>query len=470
MGARLLGLLVLVAAGRGFGAEVAVSTSDQLGAAVSAAMAGDTILLEDGTYDSTGFSCSAAGSAAAPIVVKARHRRAAIVRFDALEGFKVGGDHWHFEGLDVRGVCAVDDDCEHAFHVGGASGFVLRDSVVRDFNAQLKVNAVQSGAGWRLPNGGLIEDNELFDSRARVTGNPTTKLNLDSGDDWIVRGNFLHDFQKGGGDHVSYGLFLKCGGQRGIVERNLVVCARDFVGGDRVGLSLGGGGCAPQYCQPSFDANVDCVEHHDGIVRNNIVASCSDVGVYINASAGSQVLYNTVIGTAGIDFRYAATTGEARGNVLTGVLRNRDGSAGVFANNVESVAVSEFMTWYTAPLIGELTIKGDLSTLIGKGVAVTQVADDYCGRARSAPYDVGALQHSLGDCDSTATPSGDLGATLPPVADLANPNLDVVETGCGGCSAGGAPEGPLLLVALVAPWLSARRRRRSPRGPRPASP
>ena len=375
---------------------VTVTNGAELGAAISAAQAGDVIELADGTYDSTGYSCNASGTTQTPITVRAKNAHGATVRFDALEGFKVGGDFWHFEGLVVKGVCANDSNCEHAFHVNGASGFVLRGSIAVDFNAQLKVNAVL----MKLPQGGLVEGNEIYDSRARNTSNPTTKLNIDSGDDWIVRGNVLHDFQKGAGDNVSYGAFLKCGGLRGIMERNLVMCARDFSGGTRIGLSLGGGGCAPQFCEPSFNANVPCLEHTDGIVRNNIIASCSDVGVYVNQSKNSRVHYNTLIATSGIDFRFAMTTGEARGNVLAGTIRNRDGSTGMFANNLESVGQATFDGFYVAPMMGDLRKKGDLSTLIGKGMTVPVVTDDYCARTRTAPFDLGALQHSLGDCDT----------------------------------------------------------------------
>lgn len=389
--------------------DVPVSNAAQLGAAIGAAQPGDTILLADGTYDSQGWSCSASGTPQAPITVKAQNPGLATVRFDALEGFKVAGDHWHFEGLVVRGVCAVDSDCEHAFHVTGASGFVLRGSKAIDFNAQLKVNASQAGMSWRLPNGGLVENSEFYDTRARATSNPTTKLNIDSGDDWVLRGNTIHDFQKGGGDNVSYGAFLKCGGKRGTMERNLVLCARDFAGGTRIGLSLGGGGCAPQFCEPAFDASTPCLEHEDGTIRNNVIVGCSDVGVYVNQAKNSKIDYNTLIATAGIDFRFAMATGEARGNVLAGVVRNRDGASGTFANNLESATANDFAAWYVDPLNADLRKKGDLSQLLGKGAALPNVTDDYCARARAAPYDLGALQHSLGDCD-TATPPADGGA------------------------------------------------------------
>ena len=450
---------------------VSVTNGTELGAAIAAAQAGDVIELADGTYDSMGYSCNATGTMQSPITVRAKNPRMATVRFDALEGFKIGGDFWHFEGLVVKGVCADDNNCEHAFHVNGASGFVMRAVEAVDFNAQLKVNAV----GMKLPQGGLVENCEIHDTRARMTANPTTKLDIDSGDDWVVRGNVIHDFEKGQGDNTSYAAFLKCGGLRGIMERNLVMCSRDFTGGTRLGLSLGGGGCAPQFCEPNFNANIPCLEHTDGIVRNNIIANCSDVGVYVNQSKNSRIDYNTLIATSGIDFRFAMTTGEARGNVLAGAIRNRDGATGVFMNNLDMQMQATFDAMYIAPLTGDLRKKGDLSALLGKGTSVAVVTDDYCARMRSNPFDLGALQASLGDC-VTQTPSDAGGGN-----DGGNGNGDGGGSGSGdgggdgggsgngngngsgggcGCGIGSAPDFGGGLVFLALAHLLRRRTRR----------
>lgn len=94
----------------------------------------------------------------APIVVRAANRLKAKVRFNTVEGFKVSGPYWRFDGLDVVGICPVDSDCEHAFHVSGrAVGFQLLRSRVADFNAQLKVNASPAAdGGYDIPRQGLI--------------------------------------------------------------------------------------------------------------------------------------------------------------------------------------------------------------------------------------------------------------------------------------------------------------------------
>ena len=440
---------------------IQVATPVELVQAIEAAAPGDEIILADGTYALTGASCAANGTDAQPIVVRAANPLGAVIDFDALEGFKVSGAHWHFEGLDVRGVCANDSDCEHAFHVfGAADDFVLRNSRVRDFNAQLKVNAAQLGGVFVSPNRGLVEYNEVGDTRARATSNPVTKLNIDTGDDWIVRGNYLHDAQKNGGDNTSYTAFMKSGGKRGLFERNLVICSRDTTGGTRIGLSFGGGGTAPQFCAPAFDAAVPCsVEHDGGTMRNNIIANCSDVGVYLNRGKDSHVLYNTIIGTGGVDFRFDTTSGEAVGNLLTSAVRTRDGGTMTATGNMSDVAVAQFQVWYRDPLAGDLTVAGDVAPLVAAGPMRGDVRDDYCAQTRpTGALTLGAIEHSLPGCDTTRPPvDGD--PEPPPGGGDAGTDPTQMTPGGGCCQSSRAPQpATLVLVLALALGLSARRR------------
>ncbi|MDB4963745.1 MAG: hypothetical protein JWP01_3744 [Myxococcales bacterium] len=458
-------LVLVLLGGSAHAAVKNVTNSTELSAAIAAAVAGDEIVLADGTYALTGASCSAVGTQALPIVVRAANHLGAKIEFNGAEGFKVSGAFWRFEDLDIKGVCPSDSNCEHAFHVTGAAhNFQLLNSRVMDFNAQLKVNASMIGAGYVTPNNGLIEGNELGDTRARMTSNPTTKLNIDTGDDWIVRRNYIHDFEKGMGDMVSYGAFFKSGGNRGIMERNLVICstATGAMGGYRLGLSLGGGGTGAQFCAPAFNANTPCaVEHYGGTIRNNIIVNCSDVGIYLNKARDSHLLYNTLIATNGIDFRYAASTGEAVGNVMGGIIRNREGATSTQTSNLENVILGVFDMMYATPLTGDLTVTGNISMLTGAGPANAKVTDDYCGRTRPASgLTLGALEHTLGDCN-TSMPTTDAGVTDDAGNNGGGDHTPMEEPG--GCcqSSGGATGalGALAPFALVAGGLLRRRRR-----------
>lgn len=449
----------LLVAAPAYAEVVNVTNATELTAAITGATAGDEIVLADGTYAITDVTCSAFGSGTAPIIVRAATPLGAKIEISGTEGFRVTGAYWRFEDLDIVGVCANDSDCEHAFHVSGAADhFVLRRSRVVDFNAQLKVNAAMVGSAWMTPNFGLVEYNEIGDTRGRMTSNPVTKLNIDTGEDWIVRGNILYDAQKLQGDNTSYLAFMKSGGKRGLFERNLAMCSKNTTGGTRIGLSFGGGGTAPEFCAPAFDENTPCsVEHDGGTMRNNIIVNCSDVGIYLNRSRDSHILFNTLVATNGIDFRFDTTTGEAVGNLLGGMVRMRDGGTLTGTANLQGVTTEDFMMWYVAPLEGDLSVKGDITELIAGAPPREDVKDDYCAITRppGAPLTIGAIEHTGPGCDTKRPP-----VALPdPVGD--GVLTDGGDEGLGSASAGGccqAPGRPDALPVLVVALLLVRKR------------
>lgn len=149
-------------------------------------------------------------------------------------------------------------------------------------------------------------------------------------------------------------------------------------------------------------------------MRNNIIASCSDVGIYLNRATDTRLHFNTLIATSGIDFRFATTSGVARGNVLTGKIRDRDGGTHQESDNLAEVGLATFQTWYEDPALGDLHLKGDVASLVSEAPAEAAVTDDYCARGRpgSGSFTLGALEHSLGDCATVPPPgpSGEGGA------------------------------------------------------------
>lgn len=394
---------VLLAPAAGAAAVVPVATPAQLIAAIDGAAAGDVITLAAGTYDiSQNLNCDVPGTANAPIVVRSATPLGALIRFDAVEGFKVSARHWVFEDLDIQGVCADHSDCEHAFHVFGDADFlVLRRSRLRDFNAQIKSN--RGPDALVFPDDVVIEGNEFADGTPRQTGNPVTKLDVVGGRRWIVRANFIHDFEKAQGDHISYAAFLKGNSRDGLFERNLVICERDHVGGVRLGLSLGGGGSGPDsICEDS-----SCTpEHQNGILRNNLVVHCpADVGIYLNEAANTRIHDNTLIATTGIDVRFAASTADIRNNLVSGQIRNRDGGTSTQSSNVTGITTTQFEQWFADPLAADLTLLNG-TAFVDLAEPLGTVPDDYCGSLRGPEPDRGAIEYDGAICDTVEAGGG----------------------------------------------------------------
>ncbi len=250
---------------------------------------------------------------------------------DTSEGFLVAAPYWQFENLTITGACADDSDCEHAFHVvGKGANFIARNNTISDFNAHFKIN----GNGQAMPDDGLIEGNTLTNSHVRRTGNPVTPIDLVAASNWIIRRNVISDFIKGEGDQTSYGGFAKGGGGNNLFENNIILCEYMLrsAQGARVGLSLGGGGTGAPYCRDKR-----CIaEQNNSMIRGNLIAACSDEGIYINASAGSKILHNTVLDASGMSVRFPQSSADAEGNLIDGVIRNRDGAILRQNENIET--------------------------------------------------------------------------------------------------------------------------------------
>ncbi|MCY1060164.1 right-handed parallel beta-helix repeat-containing protein [Nannocystis sp. SCPEA4] len=441
-------LLVAFAATTARAADVPVADVDALLQAIAAAQPGDTIVLAAGDYEvhQSKIACETPGTADAPITVRAAEPGAAKLRFDALEGFHVRAPWWVFEGLDIEGICAADSDCEHAFHVtGDASNTHIVRNRLHGFNAMIKGNGEPIGPGMSYvhPDDVVVEYNEFFNPAPRDTSNPVTPIDVVGGQRWIVRGNFIHDHAKGGGDNISYAAFLKGHSKDGLIERNLVVCELLHSGQVRLGLSLGGGGSGPDMicedgaCKP---------EHERGIVRNNIVLNCpADVGIYVNAGADSKIFNNTLYNTAGIDMRFAETTGVVHNNLLMGKIRDRDGAVTDKQNNLAEATLEQFAAWFADPAAQDFTLV-DGAAFVDLGLAAPDVTDDYCGNLRDdGTPDIGAIEYDGDGCNGglpAETSGGEPSTTGDPTGGDTTTGDPTGDPSTGDLPTSGASDGP----------------------------
>ena len=317
------------------GRDVVVASPAEALAAIRTAQPGDAITFRPGIYrfDGEGIPVGRPGTADAAITVRAQRPGTVTLELDLVEGFLVSAPHWRFENLTLRGVCAQHSRCEHAFHVvGKATHFAARNNTVVDFNAHFKIN----GEGGRMPDHGVIEGNTINNTSARETDAPVTPIDLVAASHWIIRGNLISDFIKAQGNRISYGAFAKGGGVDNRFERNAVLCEVRLRGapGWRVGLSLGGGGSEAAHCRDGR-----CIIEQDGgVIHSNLIASCSDDGIYVNRAATSSIVHNTLIDTGGISVRFAHSSAEVEGNLVDGVIRSRDGAVLHATDNLQTAA------------------------------------------------------------------------------------------------------------------------------------
>jgi hypothetical protein len=382
---------------------VPVSDRESLGKAIRDAQPGDFIEIQPGDYQldlRRGMELKAAGRPDAPIAIGAKTLGTVTLRMNASEGFIPVAPFWIVENLDMVGACASHDICHHAFHVvGKASSFVIRNNRLRDFNSQLKVNGIFDD----FPDYGLVEGNTVYDSEGRKTGASVNKLNIDGGSSWMVRGNLIAEFEKRGGNQISFGAFMKSNGRDWVFDGNVVACYMNSVpkSGVRIGMSFGGGGTGEQWCR-----NQECTaEFTNGVIRNNIIVNCPvDVGIYLNRATDTLVHNNLILNSLGIDSRFSTSSVRVFNNIIDGRVKERDGGKAVGDHNL-LVSGKNFQGIELGELFKGLAglnlvpaVKGKVM-LEGKGAPLPDggAAIDICGNPRDPKSpDIGPVEYKNG--------------------------------------------------------------------------
>lgn len=381
------------------GTIINVSNSSELLNAIASASPGHVITLAAGTYTiSRKVNLNRAGSSTEPITLRSDRLGDAVISVNSdggyAEGFVVNAPYWIIENLEIVGTCPQSSHsfCEHAVHIKGTGdNLIVRSNIMREFNAMIKGSGNPVSGGFSVfADDVQIRDNRMQNSSARMTSNPVALIDINGGQRWRVQENRIIDFAKGAGDGVSYGAFLKGNSRDGIFERNLIVCSKNHSGGARIGLSFGGGGNSPETNNPICEQNTCTNLHTNGIMRNNIIVDCSDVGIYLNRSASTKVYNNTLINTNGIDVRFSTSSADIRNNISNSTARIRDGGTiTTTSNNIWNVNLSNIFNLSTS---ADVQVKDGI-LLYNQGVILSDSPQDFCGRSRQVSNDIGAIQY-----------------------------------------------------------------------------
>lgn len=272
-----------------------------------------------------------------PLTIRGKNPNSVVIEINRNVGVEVISALVTISDLIFKGICTSHQYCDHAIHVfGDADYLMISNSDFVNFNAAIKANGFtdKNSGKQEFPDFAQITNNRIYNETTRNSSVPVTPIDVVGGDNWLVSTNFIADFAKKRGNRISYGVFLKGGGQSGIIKNNLIACEWNvphFSSLDsRVGLSLGGGGTGAKYCKSS-----NCnYEHMNGTIKDNLVVNCAnEVSVYINKSHGSLISGNILFNTVGIDINHGSKGTVITNNVLHGSIRNRESEIVLESNN-----------------------------------------------------------------------------------------------------------------------------------------
>lgn len=190
-----------------------VRDESELKSAVSLARAGDTIKLSPGNYQLSGrLQPKHDGTALAPIVARADTPGSVTIKIKS-GTIHLDRAYWIFENLVIEGHCDTENGtCEHAFHVvGGGRNIVIRNNLLRNFQAHIKVN----GESGKFPDGGLLQFNTLTNDTT-IASDILAPFDLVGASHWVVMDNHVSHFVKRWDKNASYGVFMKGGGRKGL--------------------------------------------------------------------------------------------------------------------------------------------------------------------------------------------------------------------------------------------------------------
>jgi hypothetical protein len=362
-----LWILVLAAFPLAAGArarEFRAANAGAIKSAIRAAGPGDVILVKPGTYNmGGGFSTGKSGTKDKPITLRAEGEKGyAVLKVSGTVGFRVRSRHWVLRGLHIQGSTR---STQATVFMDGPAGCGDIHIVGCKISGSACHGMKSSRTRTKAVHNVLIEFTELFDTAK-------TGFDLVSGDNWVLRRNYVHDFGKRGG--VSYGIFLKGGGKNGVIEGNIVDGRKQRT---TLGISFGGGKTGKKWL-PLTSAGKVAAEHDGGICRNNIVIAAADSSYHTNNGANCRFYNNLTWNCSTFQRQAAYPKDPVLVNNLIGGRTNRGTS--VSKNNL-----APKKAWFVDPdkCDFRLTPAGE-AALVGKGakVPLKENPTDFFGTKR----------------------------------------------------------------------------------------
>lgn len=362
---------------------------------VTAAVAGDTVLVHTGVYTET-VTCNNSGTSSNPIIIQAN---GSVGNFDAvkvnysatLQAFIINSKSW----ITIRGF-----ELDGSLATASGGNFVIRIEP-NSSNITIEYNNIHGGGqnimgahigthpGAIGSNNITIQYNQIHDNRALPgLGSGNHNIYTDTGSNWLIQGNTIYNA-------TGYNIQMYPETKNSIIRKNsLSYAALDDQGNGSAGIiasdtghlieqnlifgtgSSSGMGIRLQYFNPS---NIT--------VRNNTVYNVGQYGIYIAAGATGMVMTNNLV--------VGAST----------PISNNAGGGATLTTNITNASAAAITTYTVSS--ANLHLKTG-SPAVDSGTTIAAITSDYDGiiRPQGPAYDVGAYELNVtGDTTPPTAPS-----------------------------------------------------------------
>ncbi len=359
---KLASLLIgAVLCGDASAATIEIGPADDFRSAMQNLHAGDTLILDAGTYTLTSyFELDLAGTSALPITILAKTGTRPLIHYSGTSQNIVNFNHVTFliiDGIEFSGG-------SRGLRFIGGSDITVRNCVVHDVDANA-ISANDSGQDYARFQ---FIHNEIY-----ATGVTGEGFYLGcNGDvcrihDSLVANNYIHDLMNPAADYQGDGIEIKKGSYANIVRDNVI---RDVNYPGITMYDVNGHGAANvierNIVWNSHDSGIQITA--DAIVRNNIVLSATNNAFFSNNIDGGSANNLTIVNNT-----FLAPQGDGiRLNGVTGSVRIANNA--IYAPNGEAVHASGTTSGVT--LVANAG-QGSLNGVSGAFVGTGNLANDF---------------------------------------------------------------------------------------------
>jgi hypothetical protein len=250
--------------------------------------------------------------------------------------------------------------------------------------------------------------NNFWHNTRYVTNNaPHNILNLDGGQDHVVRGNIFADYTAPETlPKSASAVYPKASALRILIEQNLIVCEKSRTEGETGrGIQLGDGMPASG-CDGDADGDGigDCVENgqnQEALVRNNIIMNCdnggSSTGIMVGSDRESKLYHNTVYNvgarSAGFYIGHEDFDTYWRFSILENGFSTSYSVRPLDESNNITPSYEEMNAHFSSPTSGDFSLAAG-AEILEHGPTDEHVLYDFCGYPRGATADLGAIEYS----------------------------------------------------------------------------